>query len=132
MADAVTSQTLLDSATWAVMKFTNTSDGTGESAVLKVDVSALSPAASLVTVSKIYYSVSGMVARLLWDATTDVTMVDLQGDGCMDFDSGPARDFRGLTNNAGAGVTGDILLTTVGHTAGDSYSIILVMRKTPA
>lgn len=132
MADAVTSQTLVDTSTWAVMKFTNTSDGTGESAVLKVDVSALSPAASLVSIAKIYYSVSGMVARLLWDATTDVTCIDLQGDGCMDFDSGPCREFRGLVNNAGSGITGDIRLTTVGHSSGDSYSIILVMRKTLA
>lgn len=132
MADAVSSQTLVDNNTWAVMKFTNTSDGTGESAVLKVDVSALSPAASRVVIERINYSVSGMVARLLWDATSDVTIVDLQGDGEMDFDKGPCREFRGLTNNAGAGITGDINLTTVGHTAGDSYSIILVLRKTLA
>lgn len=132
MADLVTSQTLIDNAKWLVMKFTNTSDGTGESAVLKVDVSTFTPAASAVSIAKIFYSVSGMVARLLWDATTDVTIVDLQGDGCMDLDSGPCPEFRGLTNNAGTGVTGDVLLTTVGHTSGDSYSIILVMRKTLA
>lgn len=124
MADAVSSQTLIDGTRNVVMKFTNTSDGTGEAAVLKVDVSALSGAPSKVTIEKIHYSVAGMVARLLWDATTDVTIVDLQGDGQMDLSC-----FGGLYNNAGAGVTGDILLTTVGHTAGDSYSIILEMQK---
>ena len=41
MADAVTSQTLVDNDRIAVMKFTNISDGSGESAVAKVDVSAL-------------------------------------------------------------------------------------------
>ena len=41
MADAVTSQTLVDGPKKAVLKFTNISDGTGESAVKKVDVSAL-------------------------------------------------------------------------------------------
>ena len=41
MADAVTSQTLEDGPTHVAMKFTNVSDGTGESAVTKVDVSAL-------------------------------------------------------------------------------------------
>ena len=41
MADAVASQTIFDGPTHAVMKFTNISDGTGESAVTKVDVSAL-------------------------------------------------------------------------------------------
>jgi hypothetical protein len=125
LADAVSSQTLIDGNKNAVMKFTNTSDGTGESAVLKVDVSALSGAPTRVKINKIKYSVVGMVARLLWDATTDVTIVDLQGDGCLD-----CEDFGGLYNNAGTGVTGDILLTTSGHTAGDSYSIILEMEKT--
>ena len=41
MADAVTSQTLVDGDKTAVLKFTNISDGSGESAVKKVDVSAL-------------------------------------------------------------------------------------------
>ena len=41
MADAVTSQTIQDDNRKAVLKFTNISDGTGESAVTKIDVSAL-------------------------------------------------------------------------------------------
>jgi hypothetical protein len=125
MADAVTSQTLVDGERNVVMKFTNLSDGTGESAVLKVDVSALSGSPSSVSIQRIIYSVFGMNVTLLWDATTDVRIVELGGNtGTLDFCS-----FGGLQNNAGAGVTGDILLTTTGHTSGDSYSIILEMRK---
>jgi hypothetical protein len=124
MVDLVTSQTLLDGPKNLVVKLTNTSDGTGESAVLKVDVSTFSGTPSRVRIKKVHYSVAGMVARLLWDATTDVTILDLQGDGKFD-----ASDFGGLINNAGTGITGDIMLTTVGHTAGDSYSIILEMVK---
>jgi len=41
MADAVASQVVFDGSKTAVMKFTNISDGSGESAVIKVDVSAL-------------------------------------------------------------------------------------------
>ena len=41
MADAVTSQTIQDGDRIAVMKFTNISDGSGESAVTMVEVSAL-------------------------------------------------------------------------------------------
>ena len=41
MADAVTSQTIVDGEKTVVQKFTNISDGTGESAVVKVDVSGL-------------------------------------------------------------------------------------------
>lgn len=124
MADAVSSQTVVDGKRNVVMKFTNLSDGTGEAAVLKVDVSALNDAPSSVKINKIHYSVNGMVVTLLWDASTDVRIVELAGDGCFDF-----TDFGGLTNNGGSGVTGDILLTTTGHTSGDSYSIILEMAK---
>ena len=35
----------------------------------------------------------------------------------------------GLQNNAGTGVTGDINFTTIGHTAGDRYSIMIEMTK---
>lgn len=124
MADAVTSQTLFDSAKNVVMKFTNLSDGNGESAVTKVDVSALSPAATKVSIQEIWYHTGGMVVTLLWDADTDVTILNLQGDGYMDF-----RRFGGLSNNAGTGVTGDILVTTTGHTSGDTYTLILDMQK---
>ena len=42
MADVVTSQTLVDTAgTKTVMKFTNISDGSGETLVTKMDASAL-------------------------------------------------------------------------------------------
>lgn len=124
MADAVTSQTLIDGTKNVVMKLTSLSDGTGESAVLKVDVSALNGAPSRVRLKKVHYCVTGMVATLLWDATTDVRILDLSGDGWFDFE-----EFGGLWNNAGTGVTGDMLLTTTGHTSGDSYSIILEMIK---
>lgn len=124
MADAVSSQTITDGPRTAVMKFTNLSDGTGESAVVKVDASALSGSPAKVTVQRIHYCVNGMVVTLLWDATTDVRMVELSGDGWFDF-----RHFGGLPNNGGAGVTGDISLTTTGATLGDSYSIVLEMTK---
>ena len=39
MADAVTSQTIVDGEKTVVQKFTNISDGTGESRIVKVDVS---------------------------------------------------------------------------------------------
>ena len=124
MADAVTTQTIVDGPRNAVVKLTSVSDGTGESAVLKVDVSALAGAPARVSIDRVRYSVAGMAAQLLWDADADVTALVLQGDGCMDF-----TGFGGLPNNAGAGVTGDIRLTTSGHSAGDTYSIVLELSK---
>lgn len=125
MADAVSSQTLVDSERYTVMKFTNLSDGTGESAVTKVDVSTLSGAPTAVKINRIWYDVSGMAVTILWDATSDVRCLELGSNtGEMDF-----RDFGGLINNGGSGVTGDIQFTTTGHSSGDSYTIILEMAK---
>lgn len=124
MADAVSTQTIIDGARNTVMKFTNLSDGTGESAVLKVDVSALQGAPSRVAIDKVHYCVNGMVVTMLWDADTDVRIMELAGDGWFDF-----RTFGGLPNNGGAGVTGDIMFTTTGASSGDSYSIVLEMTK---
>lgn len=125
MADTVTTQKILDGAKNAVIKLTNLSDGTGESAVVKVDVSTLSGSPESVSINRITYDVSGMAVTLLWDATTDVRILTLGSNcGVLDFNS-----FGGLPNNAGAGKTGDILLTTTGHTSGDSYSIILELTK---
>ena len=41
MADTVASQTIIDGPKTVVLKLTNVSDGGGEAAVVKVDVSAL-------------------------------------------------------------------------------------------
>lgn len=133
MADAVNSQTLFDGESQVVMKFNNVSDGTGESAVLKVDVSALTAnnvgkACSAVSIRRITAMVNGMSVNLLWDADTDVSAVILApGMYTLDFDSTAI-----LGNNAGTGKTGDILFTTVGASSGDTYSIILEMIKTYA
>lgn len=125
MADAVATQVLQDGTYHMVVKLTNVSDGTGESAVKKVDASDYS--ASAFRIEKIDYSTVGMAVRLLWDATTDVVAWAIPQDVIGRHCFSPA-----LTNDAGTGVTGDILLTTVGHTTGDSYSIVLHLTKIPA
>ena len=124
MTDAVTSQILIDGERNVVIKFTNLSDGTGESDVNKVDVSALSGAPAGVRIDKIQYDIAGLTVQLEWDASTDEIIGLFTGQNMMDF-----TKFGGIRNNAGAGKTGDILLTTVGHTANDSYTIILEMVK---
>ena len=86
MADAVTSQTLLDNDRNVVMKFTNVSDGTGESAVLKVDVSALVGAPTSVKITRIIATTDGMAVNILWDATTDVPAIVVPSGANLDFD----------------------------------------------
>jgi hypothetical protein len=130
MADAVTSQTIQDGDRRAVMKFTNISDGSGESAVTKVDVSALSTesgtgrSCARVAIEQIQYECSGMTVDILWDASTNLICWMLSGYGYFDFRGGGP-----LPNNAGGGITGDVLFTTTGHSSGDRYTIKLDMRK---
>tara|TARA_B100000519_G_C14195984_1_gene415459 strand:+ start:928 stop:1335 length:408 start_codon:yes stop_codon:yes gene_type:complete len=131
MADAVTSQTIQDGPRNCIMKFTNVSDGTGESAVAKVDVSALAAnaegvACSEVRVLRISHAIVGMSVQLFLNASTNVLLMELaeSSNGHMDF-----KDFGGIPNNAGSGKDGDILFTTKGHSSGDTYSIILEMVK---
>ena len=133
MADAVTSTTIQDGDRIAVIQLTNTSDGTGESAVTKVDVSALSAntangqACTGVKLGRIVYSTFGMSVKLLWHATTNTICWDLNSDYTTDEDF---TGFGGIQNTAAAsGKTGDIKLTTTGHASGDSYVIVLTLIK---
>lgn len=126
MADAVATQVILDGKKKTILKFTNLSDGTGEAAVAKVDVSGLSPVPAKVSITRIWFLTDGMSVNVLFDATTNViaAMLPAGDSGELDF-----RSFGGVPNNAGAGVTGDILFTTVGHVAGDTYTVILELTK---
>ena len=131
MADAVTTQTIIDGERNCIMKFTNVSDGTGESAVVKVDVSALQSnpsgiACSEVRLVRVSHAIVGMSVQMFFNATTNVLLMELaeSSNGHMDF-----QDFGGIPNNAGSGKDGDILFTTKGHTSGDTYSIVLEMLK---
>jgi hypothetical protein len=132
MADAVTSTTIQDGNRIAVIQLTNTSDGTGESAVTKVDVSGLAAntangqACTGVKLGKIVYSTFGMSVKLLWNANTNTICWDLNADYTTDEDF---TGFGGIQNTSGTGKTGDIKLTTTGHSDGDSYVIVLTLIK---
>lgn len=127
MADSVATQIISESGAHLIVKLTNVSDGTGESGVVKVDVSALTPAANEVAIQRIDFATFGMGARLFWDASTPVHIWTIPQDdaGSICFQKAGIL----LVNDAGAGKTGDIKITTFGHTLGDSYSIILHLRK---
>ena len=133
MADAVTTTTIQDGDRIAVIQLTNTSDGSGESAVTKIDVSSLATNSSTgqtctgVKLGRIVYSTFGMSVKLTWVATTPTICWDLNSDYTTDEDF---TGFGGIQNTAASGgKTGDIALTTTGHTAGDSYVIVLTLIK---
>lgn len=126
MADTVTTQVLTDGPKTSVLKFTNVSDGTGETTVKKVDVDTLSSSPSSVKIMQAWIATSGMAVSILFDATANVLALTAPENQCCHLDF---RSFGGIQNNAGSGVTGDILFTTTGATSGDAYSIILEVSK---
>ena len=131
MADAVTSQTIQDGERKAVLKFTNAREGSGESAVKKVDGSALAnnsagDTCTGVAINKIWWQCTGMSVKIEFDATSNVLAIGLSEDsnGYHAY-----SDFSGIPNNAGSGVTGDLDFTTVGAGSGDTYMIVLELIK---
>lgn len=128
MADTVDTMTVFNGRRKLVVRMTNASDGTGESAVVKVDKSTFTGPNGLepgrLVVERIVGTVDGMQARLFWDHTTDDEIAFIAGQVDLDW-----RSAGGLVDPASTGGTGDILLTTSGHTSGDSYSLTLYLRK---
>ena len=132
MADAVTTTSVVDGSRTAVIYCTNTSDGTGEWAVTNVDVSSLSTspegdACTVVRLQKVVFTNVGMGVKVLWNASTNVIAAQLPADYSDTLDY---SDISGLPNVAASGgKTGDIKFTTVGHTSGDTYSVVLYCLK---
>lgn len=135
MADTVTSQKLKDHATAWGYKFTNESDGTGETNVLKVDVSGLTAASNSaltdqrVNINKLAWSIAGANSkvRLMWSGDNSPnTIVVLTGSGTMDLATNLTTP---ITNNI-ANTNGDIYLSTLGFVNGASYTIIVEGKKT--
>jgi len=134
MADTVTSQKLKDHASAWAYKFTNESDGTGETNVLKVDVSGLTAASNSaltdqrVNINKIAWSIAGANSKvkLMWSGDSPNTIVYLSGTGTWDLATNLTAP---LTNNI-ANTNGDIYLSTLGFVNGASYTIIVEGKKT--
>lgn len=129
MADTVDVRPLFIGTRRVAYRFTNVSDGTGEAAVTKVDISTLvgpdgRTAPTKTVIEQIEWSIQGFTSvRLFWDHTTDDEIAVLSGAGFKDF-----REVGGMVDPASAGDTGDIKLTTAGAAAGATYDITITMR----
>lgn len=141
MADTVTSRWVYppnwDGSTYStgqinkrhVLRITSLCDGTGESGVVKINISdhlnEAGATATVIVLEKLEYSVQGFTTvTLLFDHTADVTVAILN-----DLEEG-TKDWTkvgGIVDN-GSGGAGDLLLTTAGDTAGDTYDITLTYR----
>ncbi len=113
----------------------------GESAVVKVDKSAytvvngagVAVEPSKFAIEAIRWNVQGYTSvRIFTDHTADDLLMAVAGSGQEDFCNGGPTDFSGtpgLVDPASAGGTGDIVFTTAGAAAGNTYDITLWLRK---
>lgn len=107
-------------------EFTDTNN---ESQVLKIDASTLNFANAQETVHELFIRriswilSDGVHVELLWHATAPVRAIKMAGNGSFHF---PGTN---IPNSAGAGKTGDVLLTTAGVSAGAFYDITIEFGK---
>ena len=133
MADAVVNTTLRESPQWITVHLTNISDATGESAVVKIDKSAIMVAGdgaepAALDLVEIRWAIQGFTSvRLLWDHSTDDVCCVLSGNGYENF----ARTGGGgvKADPISSGGTGDVLLTTAGGASGSTYDITATFKK---
>jgi hypothetical protein len=128
MADSVDTLVLVSGQNRRAIRLTNVSDGTGESAVVKIDKSAFTgpdgTEPTTISIEEIFWNIQGFTSiRLFWDHTTDDEIVVLSGSGYLDF-----TKLGGLDDPASSGETGDVILTTAGAVSGATYTIVLVVR----
>lgn len=126
MANTINKQTLVSGDRNLVVKVDITGDGVAdETNTLLIDASAYN--ATEVKIVGIRSTLSGFKADLIWDATANVTCINLP-DYFFEADKDD-MGFGGLVNNSGAGKTGDILISTIGLGAAESGTIVLEMQK---
>ena len=139
MADVVTSQTIVDtSGTKTVMKFTNISDGSGETLVTKMDASALTFMTEDAnrTIAKIWWAINTTNGKsgveLLWSgsgtSSANATIGFFSGRGYHDYFTSGNSISNNATLTANTSPAGDVLLSTKGFVAGDNYTIIIEIR----
>lgn len=125
MANVTSLQTILDGAKNTVIKFEGILDTSDLGSTIVVDASTLQGPPTKLRIDRIQYSIEdGLSLNLLWDATSDVRVLELNGHG--EIDGNP---FGGFPNNAGSGITGDILATTTGYSGTMSFTVILECSK---
>jgi len=132
MANNITKQTIIDGSKWLVVKIHIEGDGSGEETnTVLIDASSYSPAFTNESLEILHAGLSGFTCDLLWDATANVPITNIP-DYEFHYTPDEVGSFGGFTNNAGAGKTGDVLLTTIGLGANDHGTILLKIKKKPA
>lgn len=130
MANTITRHTIVDGSRKLVVVIHIDGDGSGEETnTVLVDASTYSPAYTNCSLQNMHANLQGFTADLDWDATANVPITavpDYEVDYLLKDGLTP------IPNNAGAGRTGDILISTTGLGVGDHGTIYLELNKKSA
>jgi len=126
MADTVLNTTVFDGSKKLITHYNVVSDNSGGTTKI-VDVSGLATnngkACTKVRLNKVSFNVSVTAQvdalRMLWDATSDVVFLTMNGEMEYDYSS-----FGGLKNTEASGFTGDVNITLPACTAGDTATVV--------
>ena len=118
---AVVLHEITDSDFEYYLKLTTT--GTNSAASI-LDVSDAEGAATdpRVSIVSCWWSVSSQT-DIIWDATSNIVALSLSGNGC--YNAG-GQAMPAIPNNAGSGITGDVLITNGSASVG---TIIIKFKK---
>jgi len=133
MAATATQQVINDGPRNLVLKYTIAGTTGDITATKLVDASTFNDkngnavGANGLKLMAVQSSLTGFSAKLSWDATTDVDLIELPTDQEYSVDF---TEIGGITDNGGSGSTGDVMITTTGYTAsGDGGVIVLYFKK---
>lgn len=130
MANSITKQTIVDGSKWLIVKIHIEGDGSGEETnTVLIDASTYTPAFTNESLQVIHAMLSGFTCDLLWDATANVPITNIADYEAHFSETESQAVGNGFPNNAGAGKTGDILITTSGLGAGDHGTMVLKIKK---
>ena len=126
MAATITKQVLVNGSVNLVINVHIDGDAGGDvSAALLIDMSAYAPVGEALRLMEVESHLSGFSAEFLWDATTPAHAF-VGGDGEYHHNY---NKVGGLINDGGAGVTGDMLITTSGLTTNKFGNVLLSFKK---
>jgi hypothetical protein len=129
MANVFTSQILMDGEQKVVVHCVGTLDTSDLAATTILNMSTLkatNPLSTQLRIDRMVWDVEPtLTVAVLWDATADVAAYQCTSWGELD-----ARKYGGLQNNAGAGKTGNIQLSTQGWAASGVLQFAITLECT--
>lgn len=136
MADTIVNNVIFAGKKDYIVCVNYVSDGTGSTDAVLIDKSTLLSTSGIeptaVDIVSIQYAIYGIQALLEWDRGTDVVICRLGGAAesfgklCFSHPEGGCE-----LRDSGSGGTGDVVLTTTGHTSGDTATFIIHCKLRP-